>query len=131
MSEENVETVRQMWDAFMAGDAETALSIFAEDVEWDGSNLPDGRIAHGHEAVLDHIGRWADAWENWTVEVERVSAGEGDQVVLIFRERGRSSSGLTMDERHAEVYVVRNGKVVRRQGFSDPEHALEAAGLSE
>jgi hypothetical protein len=35
-----------------------------------------------------------------------------------------------MDERHAEVYAVRNGKVVSRKGFSDPGEAFEAVGLS-
>ena len=36
-----------------------------------------------------------------------------------------------MDERHAELYTVRDGKVTYRKGFSDPAEALEAAGLSE
>jgi ketosteroid isomerase-like protein len=26
-----------------------------------------------------------------------------------------------MDERHGELYEVRDGKIVRRQGFSDPQ----------
>jgi ketosteroid isomerase-like protein len=126
MAEENVEVVRTMWDAFLAGDAEGALSCFAEDVEWDGTNLPDGKISRGHEAVLDHLARWSDAWEDWTVELESIVEGEGEQVILFFREQGRSSSGLTMDERHAELYALRDGKIVRRQGFSDPE---QVAGL--
>ena len=45
MSQENVEIVRRMWDAFLAADFQTALSFYAPDVEWDGTNLPDGRIA--------------------------------------------------------------------------------------
>ena len=45
MSQENVEIVRWMWDAFLAADFQTALSFYAPDVEWDGTNLPDGRIA--------------------------------------------------------------------------------------
>jgi hypothetical protein len=36
-----------------------------------------------------------------------------------------------MDERHAELYTLRDAKIVRRRGFSDPSQALEAAGLSE
>jgi ketosteroid isomerase-like protein len=128
MAGENVEVVRRMWDAFLAGDAEAALACFAEDVEWDGTNLPDGKVSRGHEAVLDHLARWADAWEDWTVELDSIVDGEGDQVILFFREQGRSSSGLTMDERHAELYALRDGKIVHRQGFSDPE---QVAGLVE
>ncbi len=101
------------------------------DVEWDGTNLPDGQIGRGHEAILDHVMRWADAWDDWTVEVERVVEGGTDQVVLFTRERGRSDSGLAMDERHAELYTLKDGKIVRRQGFSDPRQAVKAAGLRE
>ena len=131
MSQENVEIVRRMWDAFLAAEFETALSFYAPDVEWDGTNLPDGQIGRGHEAILDHVARWAEAWDNWTVEVERIVEAGSHQVVLFMREQGQSDSGLTMDERHAELYTLRDGKIVRRQGFSDPSQALKAAGLSE
>ena len=131
MSEENVEVVRRMLDAFLTADLETALSFYAPDVEWDGTNLPDGQVGRGHEAILDHVTRWAEAWDDWSVEVERVVEAGSDQVIVFLRERGRSDSGLTMDERHAELYTLRNGKIVRRRGFSDPGQALEAAGLSE
>jgi ketosteroid isomerase-like protein len=131
MSQENVEIVRRMWDAFLAGDVQTALSFYAADVEWDGTNLPDGQIGRGHEAILDHVTRWAAAWDDWTVEVERVVDAGTDTVILFMRERGRSDSGLTMDERHAELYTLKDGTIVRRQGFSDPRQALEAVGLSE
>jgi ketosteroid isomerase-like protein len=131
MSRENVEVVRRMWDAFLAGDIQTALSFYDPDVEWDGTNLPDGQVGHGHAAILDHIERWAEQWEDWTVEVERIIDGGSEHVVLFMRERGRSSIGVEMDERHAELYVLHAGKVVRRQGFSVPTEALDAIGLSE
>ena len=131
MSEENVEIVRRVYDAWSRRDVQTALSFYAPDVEWDGTNLPDGQVGTGHEAILDHIARWADVWDDWTVEVERVVEAGSDQVILFMRERGQSASGLTMDERHAELYTLRDGKIVRRQGFSDPSQALEAAGLQE
>ena len=118
-----------MWDAFLEGDLPAALAFSHPDIEWDGTNLPDGQMGRGHEAVLDHIKRWADQWEAWTVEVEDIiDAGEG-RVVVMIRERGRSKSGAEMDERHAELYDLRDGLVVRRQGCSDPREALEAVGL--
>jgi ketosteroid isomerase-like protein len=125
----NVEVIRRMLDAFQAGDAGTALACLATDVEWDGTNLPDGRVGRGHQAVLDHLGRWADTWDEWTVDVEQIRAAEDEKVFVLIRERGRSSSGLEMDERHAELYTVRDGRVVHRVGFSDPAEALEAARL--
>ncbi len=131
MSEENVEVVRRMWDAFLAGDAQTALSFFDPDVEWDGTNLPDGRIGTGHQAILDHVARWAEIWDDWSVEIERIVDGGSGQVILFMREKGRSDRGLTMDELHSELYTLREGMIVRRQGFSEPNQAFDAAGLSE
>ena len=131
MSQENVEVVRRTLDAFLRADVETALSFYDPDVEWDGTNLPDGQIARGHEAIMEHLTRWAAQWDEWTVEVERIVGAGGDRVVVFLRERGRSASGLNMDEIHAEVYDLRGGKIVRRRGFSDPNEALEAVGLRE
>ena len=75
--------------------------------------------------------RWAEMWDEWKMEPERFIDAGGDQVILVFRETGRSESGLQMDERHAELYALRDGKVVYRKGFSDPNDAFVAAGLSE
>jgi hypothetical protein len=36
MSDGNVAVVRRMWDAFLVGDFETALSCCTIDIEWDG-----------------------------------------------------------------------------------------------
>ena len=95
MSQENVEAVRRMWDAWQAGDVQTALSFYDPDVEWDGTNLPDGHVARGHEAIMDHIRRWADQWDDWTVEVERIVDAGSEQVVLFMRERGGARAGWT------------------------------------
>src|SRR3954447_21331028 len=126
MSQQNVGIVRRMWDAFLQADFATALSFCDPDIEWDGTNLPDGQVGRGHDAVMDHIRRWADQWESWTVDVERISDAGDEGIVVLIRERGRSKSGLEMDEQHAELYDLRDGMVVRRQGFSDPREAFDA-----
>ena len=130
MSQENVEVVRQMWERFLGDDPASGLSFCDPNIEWDGTNLPDGKVARGHEAVVEHALRWAEQWDDWRAEPERFIDAGGDQVILVFRETGRSESGLRMDERHAELYTLREGRIVRRKGFSDPEEAFEAAGLS-
>jgi ketosteroid isomerase-like protein len=131
MSQENVEVVRRMWEAFLGDDPGSGLSFCDPQIEWDGTNLPDGKIARGHEAIVEHAMRWAEMWDDWRMEPERFIDAGGDQVILVFRELGRSESGLQLDERHAELYTVHDGKIVDRKGFSDPDEALEAAGLPE
>jgi ketosteroid isomerase-like protein len=130
MSRENVEIVRRMWAASLGDDPVSALSFYDPDVEWDGTNLPDGKIARGHEAIVDHLLRWAEMWDDWTVEPEQFIDAGGDQVIVVFRETGRSDSGLHMDERHAEFYRLHGSKIIYRKGFSDPDEALGGGGTS-
>jgi ketosteroid isomerase-like protein len=118
-----------MWDAFLRRDPEAALAAYDLDVEWDGTNLPDGKVSHGIAAVTDHIVRWAGIWESWEVDLEDVIDGGEGRVIALFRERGRSKAGLNVDERHSELYRVSGGKIVYRKGFSDADQALVEAGL--
>ena len=94
MSGENVEVVRQMWEAFLGDDPVRGLLLCDPDIEWDGTNLPDGELGRGHQAVVDHAARWAEMWDDWKIEPERFIDAGGDQVVIVFREVGRSASGL-------------------------------------
>jgi ketosteroid isomerase-like protein len=129
MSEANVAVVRRMFEAFLRSDAETALAAFDPEVEWDGTNLPDGKISRGIDAVNDHVARWAEMWETWECELEDVIDVDDDRVIVLFRERGRSKAGLEVDELHAELYMVRDGKIVSRKAFSDGYRALVETGL--
>lgn len=121
-----VQVVRGLYDALTRGDDRAALDAFHPDVEWDGRNIPDGTLARGRQAVADHAAHWALIWQDWTVAVEELTQVTDDTVIAYTRERGRSEAGVVMDERHAEVYVVRGDKIVRRVGFSDPADALPA-----
>lgn len=107
-----------MWDAFLAGGIEAALSYLAKRrrvgrnqsarrTGWEGT--PSSR---GPRRALG--GRL----DEWTVDVEQIRAVQGEKELVFIRERGRSSSGLEMDERHAELYTVSDSKVVGRVGFS-------------
>jgi ketosteroid isomerase-like protein len=126
MTGDAVQLVRGMFDAAARGDAEAALAAFHPDVEWDGRNIPDGVLGRGHQVIIDHAVHWGAIWDGLTIDIEDTTRVGPDTVIVYTRERGRSKSGVEMDERHAEVYVIRDGLIVRRVGFSDPAEALPA-----
>ena len=69
----------------------------------------------------------------WTdYDLKSTSPGGRGSVLTIERnlQRGKRS-GVGVDMQTLFVMDVRNGKVVRWQGFASKEEALEAAGLSE
>jgi ketosteroid isomerase-like protein len=56
----------------------------------------------------------------------------GDQVVVILRLAGMGKgSGSKVAMRAADIWTVKDGKVVRLVGYPVASEALEAAGLRE
>jgi len=61
MSQENVEVVRRMYEAFHSGDAEGALAHFDPEVVVDATMRVDAGIGHGREELSAIISRWLAA----------------------------------------------------------------------
>ena len=129
MSQENVEVVRELWEAYSRGDIDRVIALSDPYVVL--VTLEEGPL-YGPDAVRANYARWMEAWrEEPETTVEEV-IGNGDHVVVIacFRGRGRGS-GVRIAERLYEVYTLRNGKVLRVDEFSDRDQALEAVGLRD
>jgi len=72
-----------------------------------------------------------DAYDDVRVEPEEF-IDAGDDVIVIARIKGTGrASGVDVDWRQGYIWTIRDGKGVRFRWFSDPDQALEAAGLRE
>jgi ketosteroid isomerase-like protein len=135
MSQENVEIVRVLFDAFDRGDRSTFARLLAPDVELHslaGPLVGVGTI-RGREAVLKFL--WEDIPEG--IESFRASPEEftdlGNDRVLVavlFQGRGRSSDA-EVNMRVASIYEIRDGFVATVRDYGSRAEALEAAGLRE
>jgi ketosteroid isomerase-like protein len=133
MSEENVEVVRRMYEAWKRGDFEATLAFFHPDVEWsEPPDNPGARTWHGHEGVQGAAASWMGAWENYRFELRELIDCGDDRVLLAAWQTGRGKgSGIEISEENFGVYTVRHGKIIKLRMFRHREEALEAAGLSE
>jgi ketosteroid isomerase-like protein len=135
MSQENIEVVRRMLEAWRRGEGRAALDALAPDVEWDAteSTVPGlAGIYRGHAGVAEFWRQWLDAWE--TIDVVRYELLDApDKVILLLdqRMRGRYSAIDTAVFKYAQVFTVRDRKVVHWKVYEDQDKALEAAGLRE
>jgi uncharacterized protein len=134
VSQENVEIVRRIVEDAVQERWEGSARQLEPDTELHGTvgGLTEGSVWRGPE----QIGRVfeqedAEAWEERRLEAEEfIDAGEC-VVVLLHEFRRGKGSGVEMETDTAVLYELRDGRVVRIQGYMDRAKALEAAGLSE
>ena len=133
MSKENVEIVRRFADCWVRSDWEGAAELADPDVEQHSTvgGLEEGRVLRGVEEIRRDYELVEETWDEHRIEAERL-IDAGDRVVLFQREyqRGRSS-GVELEIEAAVIFDLRDGRIVRVQGYMDRAAALEAAGLSE
>ena len=125
MSQEaNLALVRSIFDAWTAGDY--------SDVAWADPEIefltegPSAGLYHGIEEMARVFRGWLDAFDQFATEATAFEA-HGDAVFVEARFHGRGkASGMPLDAlRGANVFVIRDGRVVRLELHIDVDHARE------
>jgi ketosteroid isomerase-like protein len=133
MSSENVEIVRKATDAYRRGALEEGATWMDPEIVWDMSRLqvPDAAVYRGFDGLLKFFSLWQESWESLELEpLEFIEAG--DQVVTVIRQSGRGRlSGAEVEHRFAQLWTLRDRKIVRMDMYPDREAALEAADTTE
>jgi ketosteroid isomerase-like protein len=133
MSQENVEVVRRAYKAFNRGDLEAMFADAAPEFEYvaTGAIPGAGGVYRGPEMFRQFLGQWWGEFDEPRVEVhELIEARDQVLAFLTFRGHGKQS-GVETNWSLWQLWTVRDGEVVRGQGFTSREEALEAVGLRE
>jgi ketosteroid isomerase-like protein len=113
MSEQdNIEIIKRGYAAFSAGDLETVMSLFDDDVEWvqPGQSAVSGTF-HGKAELMEQFARLAE--KGLTVKLNRLIA-DGDTVVALTDVTAGGETG-----KDADVFTLRDGKTVHVQVHGD------------
>jgi len=131
MSRENVDVVRAVLDAWIAGDYGTMFEHFHRDIEWAGpATLSHGGTSQGITSARRALSTWVGTWNDYRFELTEL-VDHGDTVFAAGRQTGRGrGSGVVVSEEIFSVWTLRDGLVVRQQTFRDREQARDAAGLA-
>jgi ketosteroid isomerase-like protein len=131
MSQENVEIARRLSALLERRDWQGLTDLVDPSVELHGTvgGLEEGKILRG----LDHIFQAFDTeldevWDEHRIEPQEF-IDAGDRVVVLQREYQRSKGGAELVIHTASILDLRDGRLVRIQGYMNPAEALEAAGL--
>src|SRR6476661_4810678 len=108
MSQANVEIVRAAFDRYLHGDEAAALALFAPDtVVTQFPDQLDGREFQGQRGVREAMAEWVGTWDDWTIELLRVTQF-GERVLAIARQRGRGkASGVPIESEVAFLFTIR------------------------
>ena len=131
MSQENLEILRRVNEAFNRRHVDDALQYLDPEVELHpGVQVPDEESRYlGREGVAEWFRSATEAWETITVEHNELIAVSGDRVLAVERWRFRGRDGIELELELPNVYTFRDGLIVRIDGFTDKSEAREAAGL--
>jgi len=133
MSEENVEAVRGGFEAYSRRDVDGFLSYLDPEFELHSAIVGGavGNVYRGHDGVRTWLADSDESFDDLRIEPTEFR-DLGDRVLVFGRIRARGrESGLEIDSPTGWVTTVRNGKLVKAEGFLSYAAALEAAGLRE
>ena len=139
MSEENVEIIRGIVQAFIEGVERRDFSVawgteaVSEELEWiPAAEMAEQRSFRGRDDFVDFMRGWTEDFEEYSVDLERLIDAGNHRVVGLFHQTATGrGSGVPVRQDYAMVYELTDGQLVRMQIYLDRDAALEAAGLSE
>jgi ketosteroid isomerase-like protein len=123
-TERNIEVIRRGYEAFAAGDVDTVMSLFDDDLEWvqPGNSAVSGTY-HGKAELGELLGKMAE--KHTTVKVNRLLA-DGDTVVALTDVV--SDGQLSHD---ADVFTLRDGRTLRAEIYADTAMMERVYGTKE
>jgi ketosteroid isomerase-like protein len=127
---ESERPVRGFADAITGYDLEAALTVCHPEIEFLSVLAVSGKAYLGHEGIRQYFEDVASAWEEWRVEVHRVTPAPDGRVVIVMTMHARGKeSGAGLSELTAHVWTLRDGRLLRNQPFREPDQALRELGL--
>lgn len=129
MSQENVEIICRMHDAFNEEGIESVAAAFlGENVEFrEPPEQPGAKVARGREETIEYFSGFDEAWESHVSEVEEVRALDADRVLALSVEHFRGRNGIEVTQPCGTIYTLDRGKVIRWEAFWNRDTALELA----
>jgi ketosteroid isomerase-like protein len=128
MSDDNIATIRRVYDAMKNRDAELMQELFAPDITLRQTpELPWGGDYERHDGAFTFFLKLVEHIDS-QVTTESLFAA-GDHVVQTGRTRGTVvANGASFDVAEVHVWELRNGKVIGFQAYIDTPAMLDALG---
>ena len=94
METANEAPARLFAEAITSGDVEAAVAVCHPQIEFDSVLGISGRLYTGHGGIRRYLEDVASAWDEWRVEVDRITEGPDGRVLIVMtmHARGRAAA---------------------------------------
>jgi uncharacterized protein len=136
MSEQNIQVIRGLYDAFNRGDLDTLEKGFSKKLVWneaENSLYSAGNPYRGFEAVRNGVFIPTDRdFEQFSCEVEQL-LDAGDSIIGTGRYRGKcKDTGKTLSTQFCHVmHLDPDGKIDRMQEYADTLDEAQVTGRTQ
>jgi ketosteroid isomerase-like protein len=130
MGGENLEVVRQAFEELRRGEYEGG--VWHPDVEViNAAGWVIETAYHGHAGLRRWWDDLAEAFGNFSIELDDAQEVDEERVLTTQRFVGHfRTSEIPFDGPWASILWVRDGMVVRAQGYLNKRRAMRAAGMA-
>ena len=119
VNSEALALLKKLGKGFNNHDVDAILECVTDDFEWilaEGPDAPHGKIVRGRAGVATTMAERAKAIAELRFsDTDLIYAG--DRVVGTYRVTGRYADGRPIDARGCDVYVIRDGKIARKDSY--------------
>jgi ketosteroid isomerase-like protein len=132
MSQENVDLVREAFEAWYPNDSEAFDRHLAPEFEYEITYGPESGVFQGLQATVDALDRWEEPFSDYHWRPDTYLDGGDDYVVVPFTEGGHGkTSGIRIQQRRAFLCHVRDHKILRLVEYPSTAEAFGAVALSD
>jgi ketosteroid isomerase-like protein len=119
------ELVRRAYTALAARDFDTLGELAAPDFELDVTDrVLNPATYRGEDGLRQFLAEVDELWESMDMHVERLVERDDEVLALLLVEIKGRASGLTLQDRIAQHWIAREGKLSRMRVWADQEAAL-------
>jgi ketosteroid isomerase-like protein len=131
MSQQNVELVRAVFEAFNRRDFDAALALGHDSISWRTLFSVETDVLRGKHEIRAAWERQIEALDVH-IDVLEVTPLDETRVLAIGKWSGRGSeSGAPVEQTAVQMFTVQDGRLRSVETYASRGEALEAAGLSE
>ena len=114
MSQQDVQTIREGYEAFNRKDIPSVLKRFDPQIEWTepgGGRAAKGVFVSAQTVAARVFSLVPENFDEFRADADQF-IDSGEHIVVVGRFRGRAKSGTVLDAPFVHVWKMRNGKAV-------------------